>query len=180
MFFIALLQIIEDAVSEIYEKYQKMMHHLAYSILRDYQLSEDAVSESLISLSQNLDKIDNINSDRSKNYIYTVTKNKSITMLSKQKSHDGVILFDFDELNNIEGEVDVKAFCDEYGFGSSVQEALSILNPLDRDIIIYRYGAGYTGREIAKLINKTPDFVYKRLQRATSQLEVFMRSEQNE
>lgn len=50
-------------------------------------------------------------------------------------------------------------------------EALSQLEELDKDIIIYKFGCGYSGREIAKLIDRTPDYVYKRLQRAIQRLQ---------
>ena len=90
MFIFSLLQVIQDAFTEMFEKYHPMMKNLAYSILKDYQLAEDAVQESLLSLSENMDKIDNIHSDRSKNYIYTITKNKSLSILKKQKSENSV------------------------------------------------------------------------------------------
>ena len=41
----------------------------------------------------------------------------------------------------------------------------------DKDIIIYKFGAGYNGREISKLIGRDPDYVYKRLQRAIQKLQ---------
>lgn len=50
------------------------------------------------------------------------------------------------------------------------------LDAIDRDIIIYKYGAGYTVKEIARLMDKTPDYVYKRLQRSFKKLkEAFRR-----
>lgn len=76
MFIINLIQTVYDAVTDIFNKYLPMMKSLANSLLKDYQLSEDAVQEALIRLSKNVDKIDNINSNASKNYIYTVTKNE--------------------------------------------------------------------------------------------------------
>lgn len=166
-----ILQVIQDAFTELFEKYQQMMHNLSFSILKDHQLAEDAVQEAMLNLSKNMDKIDNIDSDRSKNYIYTVTKNQSISMLRKMKSEKCVQFPDQNAFNNIEGELDVNAFCDKYGFSDQVAEMLRNLDVIDRDIIIYKYGAGYTGKEIAKLIDKTPDYVYKRLQRALNNLQ---------
>lgn len=171
MFIFSLLQVIQDAFTEMFEKYHLMMKNLAYSILKDYQLAEDAVQESLLSLSKNMDKIDNIHSDRSKNYIYTITKNKSLSMLKKQKSENSVQFYDTEELNHIEGELDINAFCDDFGFSEKVAEALSGLDAVDRDIIVYRFGAGYSGKEIAKMLGKEPDYVYKRLQRAMKKLQ---------
>lgn len=86
-----------------------------------------------------------------------------------------VLLYE-DALSNIEGELDVNAFCDKYGFSGQVAEMLHHLDAIDRDIIIYKYGAGYTVKEIARLMDKTPDYVYKRLQRSFKKLkEAFRR-----
>ena len=171
MFIFSLLQVIQYTFTEMFEKYQPMMKNLAYSILKDHQLAEDAVQESFLSLLKNMDKIDNIHSDRCKNYIYTITKNKSFSMRKKQKKQNCVQFYDTEELNHIEGELDVNAFCDAFGFSENITEALSSLDSVDQDIIVYKYGAGYSGKEIAKMLGKEPDYVYKRLQRAMKKLQ---------
>ena len=171
MLMFSILQIIQDSINDIFEKYHAMMKSLAYSILKDYQLAEDAMQEALLALSANMDKIDNIDSNRSKNFIYTVTKNKSLNLLKKELSEKSVQFFDEERLNNIEGDLDVQAFCYEFGFSDQVLNALSQLDEIDKDIIIYKFGAGYNGREISKLIGRDPDYVYKRLQRAIQKLQ---------
>ena len=85
MFLISIVQTIYDAVTDIFNKYLPMMKSLAYSMINDDQLSEDAVQEALVKLSQNTHKIDNINSSASKNYIYTVTKNEALKILREEK-----------------------------------------------------------------------------------------------
>jgi len=84
LFLISIIQTVYDAVTDIFNKYLPMMKSLAYSLLNDDQLSEDAVQEALVKLSQNTDKIDNINSSASKNYIYTVTKNEALKILNDE------------------------------------------------------------------------------------------------
>ena len=81
---INVIQIVRDAVADLFEKYKTMMQSLAYSILKDHQLSEDAVQEALIRLSQNKEKIGNINSRETKSYIYTVTKNEALRLAEKE------------------------------------------------------------------------------------------------
>ncbi|MBQ1430570.1 MAG: hypothetical protein IIZ05_03030, partial [Firmicutes bacterium] len=85
MFLVSIIQTIQDTVEGILNKYLPMMRRLALSLIKDYHLSEDAVQEALLRLSQNADKIDNIDSNRSKNYIYTVTKNEALRILEKEK-----------------------------------------------------------------------------------------------
>lgn len=167
---VSIIQLIEDGIEEVVRLYRGMMQALTYRILQNYQSAEDAVQEAMLSLSQNMDKLDNIHSRRSFNYIYTVTQNAALGILRKE-SGQGVSYFcEEDEIVNIPGQQDIDAFADQYGFGPRVAEALEKLSPLERDILCYRYGAGYTPGEIAELIGENRDFVYKRLQRAKAKL----------
>lgn len=166
----SIIQVIYDAIADLEKQYKVMMRSLAYSILKDYQYAEDAVQEALISLSKNMDKIDNIHSDRCRNYVYTITKNRALRMCQEIKNENTVQFWDAEELNNIEGALDVEAFADKYGFSHEMTEAISMLDETDKDILCYKYGAGYSGKEIAKMMDCSTDAVYKRLQRATAKL----------
>ncbi len=169
--FFAIIQVLYDGIIDLAKEYKTMMFSLAYSILKDHQLSEDAVQEALLSLMKNMDKMDNIYSDRSRNYVYTVTKNKALKMYQKIMGDNTVQFWDAEELNNIGGEVDVGAFADEYGLTDELLiDAISKLDKTDKDILCYKYGAGYSGKEIAKMMECSPDLVYKRMQRATAKL----------
>ena len=166
----SIIQVIYDAFTDLAKEYRTMMLSLAYSILKDYQYAEDTVQETLIRLSKNMDKIDNIHSARSKNYVYTITKNMAITMYGHIKSENIVQSAEDDGLSNIEGALDVEAFANEYGFSEEIIEALSMLDETDKDILCYKYGAGYSVKEIAKMMDLNQDAVYKRLQRAIIKL----------
>ncbi len=164
-----IIQIITDTIEELAGLYRTMMQNLAYGILRNHQSAEDAVQDAWFSLSRNMDKLDNLHSRQSQNYIYTVTKNAALTMQKKEKRYE-TPAYDEDEIQRIPGQLDVEAFANQYGFSPQVAEALEQLEPLDRDILCYRYGAGYTVKEIAKYIGESRDFVYKRMQRAEAKL----------
>lgn len=177
MFISAIIQVIQDTIENLCTEYKYMMTNLAYSILKDYQYAEDAVQESLLILSKNMNKMDSIYSDRSKNYIYTVTKNEALSLNQKiRNKNDKVVQFyDEEEVNNIEGDLDINAFCNEYGFGDDILEVLSELDEIDKDILIYKYGADYSVKEIAKLMNKNPDYIYKRLQRVIKKMQKILK-----
>lgn len=165
--FFTMIQIIADAIEEVEALYRNMMNAVAYRILQNYHSAEDAVQEALLSLSRNMDKLDNIHSNRSRNYIYTVTQNAALSLLRKEKRQN---CESDDNIENFPGQLDIEAFAGRYGFSSQVTEALEQLKPLDRDILCYRYGAGYSVKEIAGYIDQSRDFVYKRMQRAEVKL----------
>ncbi len=158
-----------------------MMKSLAKSLLNDDQLSEDAVQEALVRLSQNTHKIDNINSNAGKNYIYTVTKNEALKILNDEKNkkifEKDVQFYDKNGFNNIEGSPDIDAFRDENGFSMEIAEALKELSETDKDIIVYKYGAGYSLKEIAQLMDLDREVVYKRHQRALEKLRAILEAE---
>lgn len=82
-----------------------------------------------------------------------------------------------DSLCNIEGVSDVQAFADEFGFSESLVNAMNKLDFLDRDILCYKYGAGYNAREIGRMLDKSADYVNKRLQRAEKKLAMLLENE---
>ena len=180
--FFSIIQIIADTIEEVEELYRNMMNAVAYRVLQNYHSAEDAVQEALFSLSQKMNKLDNIHSDRSRNYIYTVTQNAALSLLRKEKRQNGGNdNGNDDDIENFPGQLDIDAFVNRYGFSSQVTEALEQLKPLDRDILCYRYGAGYSVKEIAKYIGQSRDFVYKRMQRAEVKLaEILSRKETNQ
>ena len=67
--------------------------------------------------------------------------------------------------------IDMEGFHDCYGFGTEIQELLSMLDNLDRDMICLKYGEGYSNKEIAELLGKKEEFVKKRLYRAKIKLQ---------
>ena len=170
MFIISIIQTIHDAFEGLFNKYLQMMRNLAYSIIKDHHLAEDAVQEAMLRLSQNTDKIDNVDSNQSKNYVYTVTKNEALKIILKENNRnyyeEDVLFYDEPGLNNIEGQLDIDAFCDKYGFSMEMTEVINNRGEIDKDIIIYKYGAGYSLKEVAELMRLNYDAVIKRHQRA--------------
>lgn len=184
MFIISIIQTIHDTFEGIFNKYLPMMRKLAYSIIKDHHLAEDAVQEAMLRLSQNTDKIDNIDSNQSKNYVYTVTKNEALKITIKESNRknieEDVKFYDCLGLMNIEGQIDIDAFCDKYGFSMRIAEVLNDLSETDKDIIIYKYGAGYSLKEIASLIEISYDAVSKRHQRALKKIKEVLEADNEE
>lgn len=164
-----MFQMIATAINELYSEYKLMMMDLALGILKDYQYAEDAVQEACLKLSQNMSKIDDIHSKRSRNFVYSVTKNQAISIYRKRKLDEDVQFAE--SLNYVAGDIDIAAFGNEHGFSDEIIAAISQLDEQDKDILCYKYGDEYSGKEIAKIIGRSPDYVYKRLQRATTKLE---------
>lgn len=160
----------EDArnvvIELIQKKYGALIRQIAYGILNDWQLVEDAEQDFLWNfISKNADKAE-LPPDELKNYLCAAIKNTAIDYLRKEQRYSALedeacylmpVSMDY---------IEMEGFHDCYGFGTEVQELLSVLDNLDRDMICLKYGEGYNNAEIADLLGKKEEFVKKRLYRA--------------
>ena len=75
---------------DIYGKYKKMMFWIANQILNDERDIEEVVQDSFIKIIRNLDKIEKINSKKTKSFISIIVKNTAIDVYRKNLSNRGV------------------------------------------------------------------------------------------
>ncbi|HOH87028.1 sigma factor [Ruminococcus sp.] len=74
-----------EKLSALYEVYEQPMYRIAFAVLHDQGLAEDAVSEAFLRLIGKLQKLGDCNSDRTKNYIIKVIKSTSINIYRRNK-----------------------------------------------------------------------------------------------
>ena len=93
-------------IEKCYELYEQKMYHVAYSVLHDEGLAEDAVQEAFIKLMKHNEYFAEPGSDDCKRYIITVIKNSSINMYNKKKREQEIIYFPGQDadINNISCE----------------------------------------------------------------------------
>ena len=58
----------------LYEKYYRLMLYMAMQVLKDPMEAEDAVHTACIKIIKNLDKVDEVESPRTKRFLLTVIK----------------------------------------------------------------------------------------------------------
>jgi len=151
-------------VEEIYIEYKEMMLRIALAILRDYDLAEDAVSESLMKLLKNVDNIGETSCHKTASYIATIVRNTSINMLKKQNRINSIS----DEiLNNIADKN--HSVLDDLISIEVINDIMEILEKLPTTLrdasIMYLYNElGY--EEIATILGVNNDTVRQRLSRS--------------
>lgn len=89
-------------LERVYDKTNGILFGYAMSILKDQGLAEDAVQESFLRLSKNLDKIDSPESKRTLNYMITIVKNLCYTIYNKRAKGPNIRL----EENDTDTETD--------------------------------------------------------------------------
>lgn len=86
----------------LYSNYSIFMYKVAYSILKDKILAEDAVQISFIKIMEHLDNIDISDKTKTRNFLGLICKNTAINLYNKQKKQPENL-----EEDNVINETDV-------------------------------------------------------------------------
>lgn len=150
----------------LYKKYRYLMMKVAYDVLSDNYLAEDAVHEAFIKVAKNMGKIGEINTQETKRYLITITKNATIDIYRKRSTQMKREIF-VDELEEneepftyIETDID--------------NRTLDILKNLPvkyRDVFLLKYSSKLENNEIAELLRISEGNVRQRLSRGKEMIQ---------
>lgn len=153
----------KDKFEVLYLKYRKQMKRIAYRILGDEHLAEDAVHNAFIKIISNLEKFNEIDCQQTRNLIVIIIRSVSIDMYRKRNK-------EFENTDTSERELSVKTDFSAVEV-SDILKGIEALPQIYRDVLLLKIEYGYTDREIANLLGIKVDTVSKRLERARKQLE---------
>lgn len=96
-----------DTFNLIFDMYSGTMLKVAYGITRDKHLAEDAVQESFLRITKNLERLEDIYSPETRGYILTITRNASLSVL---KVRNGITDREcpLDEIENVQESCDLE------------------------------------------------------------------------
>lgn len=160
-------------LEEIYYTYRKTLYIVAYSILKDHHEAQDVVQDTIVRVSGHLDKIDIINSKKTKAYLSIITRNLSINLYNKRKKivvTGTEEIMDYVEINSLLTQDSFKELVDKTTF----QSKLSHLHHNYADIITLKFYFDLEIFEIANLLGISANNVSVRLSRALSALKSTM------
>ena len=80
----------KDKFTEIYQQYQHFCWYVAYQLLGDGHLAEDAVQDAFLALTRHLDKIEDVESQKTRKFLMTIVKSKAVDILRKQHGETSV------------------------------------------------------------------------------------------
>ena len=138
----------------------------AYSILRDYGLAQDAVSEAFIRVFKNMHKIDDPDSGKTAAFLVMIVRNVSLTMLQKRKKY---VLDDMSGYEAVDG-YDIE---EEFQAGQAAHELMRLIDGLKDELrtpFLLKYAYDYSMKEIAKMLKITENNATVRIHRARKKL----------
>ena len=145
-------------LERLYLEYRSVMFCAANEILHNEHEAEDAVQQAFVKIAENLDKVLDELSNKTKAFVVTIAENTAIDRYRKLKRHGDCELCE--EACGIEA--------------NSADELVSCILKLParyRQFILLKYYHGYSTREIAKLLGMSSAAASKTAQRAKQRLE---------
>lgn len=177
LFFYTLL--IEDdndqiKFERIYTLYRKKMWYAANSVLNDAYLAEDAVHNAFMGIAKNVNKITDVESQKTLSYVITASKNAAIDILRKTKN---ISETDIDELYDISDKKS-SSFEKTVDTTDLIEKVLGEMPAVYRDVLYLLIVEQMTEKEIAKLLGRKPGTVHQQVRRGRKILqEEFMKGE---
>ena len=150
---------------QLYYRYRGLMFHVAMEKLQNVDDAEDAVSQAMLAIANNIHKISQVDCPKTKSFVVVITENKALDMIRQRRK---VVPLEFDEQTP---GVEIPLPGD-----SGLADAIAKLPARYREVVLL-CADGYKPAEIAKLLNLSAGNVYKILQRARKAIEESMKGE---
>lgn len=155
----------KDKFERVYHKYKGIMLSCAYSILKDESLSEDAVHEAFLKILNNLSKIDEVDSPRTRGFVIVVTENTAKNIYNKENRAKIVELDESIPYNKTTEQAVEQNLTAEL-----IAEKIAELPENYRRALMLRYLNGLSDREIASALGISDSLARKRLERGRKAL----------
>lgn len=162
-------------LAALYEKYKQAVYYAAYDILKDVQYAEDAVSETFYRAAKYYAKIRSIPKDQIGYYMVSMSKNTALTMLKRLNKAVDIPVGDVEIFTDT--EMPIEKMLDT----ASLNEALSALPEKQKTVLLYKYGYGFSIKEISQMLKEKENTVKVCLYRAKAGLAKLLKgSDDNE
>lgn len=177
--FAALVNSEEDRtkLEQIYIKYKNLMYYIANDILKNTHEAEDVVQNSIIKIASYIERIDDLNSNKTKSLIVTIVKSTSIDVYRKKKDN---YIIDIDETGNrIESdEPPLDDLIIRLEESEELSKKLAELKSEYADILMLKYYHQFNDKEIAGVLSLKNENVRIRIHRAKIALKKVMLEDQ--
>lgn len=162
----------KNIAENLYTNYSIFMYKVAYSILKDQSLSEDAVQISFIKIMEHLDKIDISDKTKTRNFLGLICKNTAINIYNKQKKQPE----NLDENTAIK-ECDVFDIVIDKNSVENIKKCIYKLKPIYQIPLMLNAVHGYSVKEIGEMLDISPKTIQKRLERARQKIKIMLKED---
>lgn len=143
--------IVDDAgkktFEDLYERNKQKAFAVAFNILRDEPLAEDACSEAFLNIAKSFKKIHNLESHKLDRYVVITVRNTSLNLLKKEKENREVMVLNEETASDLSDSVLSKQ---DYRY---VVDCIRQLSYTDQEILYLRVDLGLAYKDIAKVLH---------------------------
>ncbi len=144
----------------VYNLWNRPMYYAALKVTGDTGLAQDALQEAFLYIAKNVAKIDDPASDETKAYLMLTVSSQAKKIMSRQRE---IINSDLVEASE---ELVVEDFIFEMFEQEDLTQKIKALPEEYRTPLLLHYGQGFSGREIARMLDMKEPAVRKRIERA--------------
>ncbi len=154
-----------SALEDIYDLAGRQMFTVAYNIVGDYQLAEDALQDGLLQIYKNSSQLKDVS--KALSWMLTIINNAACAIIRKRKaeipSEDTELIAQSDAAGKVVEDLSKNA-------DDSLKKAMESLDPDSRNIVILKTVMGYTYIEISQITGISVANCQKKHQRALKHL----------
>lgn len=161
-----------DAFGRIYNDIYLDLYKMAFYILGNKELAEDAVADTFLDAYKGVSKIKD--SSKFENWILKILTSKCKQMLKNKYNKFTIFNSNARSLDDFNITLDNSDSAEDI---IDVRKAMEILSTLDRIIVSLCIVEGYKSNEVGEILSMKPTTVRSRLNRSLSKLKNFMEVE---
>lgn len=163
----ASLQEKQEKLQRLYQLYEQPMYRIAYAILHHVEQSEDAVSDAFLKVIKNLNRIAEVDSPQTRQFMIQIIRNTAINQYRKNAKEAQRLVGMEDSILQILNETnEVEQFLHSTEQKEITEQLLQGLSETDREILLLRCESELSFREIAQRLSMKEGTVRKRFERA--------------
>jgi len=152
---------------DLYTEHYRLMYAQALQITRSAQEAQDAVSEGMMALIKKIDLLRSLPCNKLRSYIVITVRHQAINLYNRKKREqpmDDAALTAFPDTHRVD-----EGLMEQAGV-EKIKQAISMLPPREKEIMLMRYFREMTDEEIAREMNLRAVSVRVHLTRARKHL----------
>ena len=170
----------ESKYCRIYSLHEQVMIRVAMGILHDQKHAEDVVQDCFLEMLENeslMDKLGDPDSPATKSYLMMMVKSRAINLYHKLKKQQYAVI---DDPENLLYQIEDKNANLDHILAnaellSDAKQYLSVLDPLEVNIMTLKYYVGFQNKEIADLLKMNGNHIGVKLYRIKQKLASIIR-----
>ena len=160
-------------LERLYAQHRVTLFNVAYEILHDHGLAEDAVHDTFVRIMGNLHKIDESDPNKTRAFLCIICRHVSFDIYNCKihlNTDDSII----DKIDADESKDPLEIVVKDEG-NRKIINYIKKLNKNYQDVILLRYYMGFNYKEISKMLHIKPATARKQVQRAKEQLYLLLK-----